>query len=185
MKTIAEQADAAEHWWRGLQPSNRDGKRNPLSDRAALARLRRADLLSAISDSATFALFRALGRSRPEDLPDAALCAAVLAGVREDRRNEHPARTLGPPAMEQVEQAAMKPLRFRRLIEADTPEDRLILLRRAVQLAPDRRLNLRGLASACLDWSQDRRRRWIFEYYAAGRAAPDAAIEPAEEEPIA
>jgi CRISPR system Cascade subunit CasB len=75
--------------------------------------------------------------------------------------------------MDTIEQAAMKPLRFRRLIEADVLDERLIALRRAVQLA-DRRLNVRELAAACLDWSEARRQRWIFEYYAAGFAAPAA-----------
>lgn len=181
MKSIREQASDAARWWRGLQPNRPDGTRNLGADRAALARLRRADLQAAMSDPATFALFQALGCRKPEQLPDVALCAAVLAGVREDRPGEPPARTLGPPGFDSVEQALMKPLRFRRLIEAETQEDRLILLRRAVQLAPDRRLNLRELAAACLDWSKDRRQRWIFEYYAAGRAAPDVPAEPAEE----
>jgi CRISPR system Cascade subunit CasB len=172
MKSIREQASAAVHWWRGLQPNTAVGERNRTADRAALARLRRADLRSAMGEPATFNLFRQLGRTQPDDLPNAAVCAAVLAGVRAER-DEHPARTLGPPLLEAVEQALMKPLRFRRLIETDTQEDRLLLLRRAVQLA-DRRLNLRELAAACLDWSEARRQRWIFEYYAAGFAAPAA-----------
>jgi CRISPR system Cascade subunit CasB len=170
--SIREQASAAVRWWRGLQPNTTTGERNITADRAALARLRRADLLAAMGEPATFDLFRKLGRTQPDDLPDVALCAAVLAGVREER-HEHPARTLGPPSFETVEQALMKPLRFRRLIEADTQEDRLILLRRAVQLA-DRQLNLREVAAACLDWSKARRQRWMFEYYDAGLAAPAA-----------
>jgi CRISPR system Cascade subunit CasB len=179
MKSAAEEASIAVQWWRGLQPNFSNGERNPNADRAALARLRRADLLAAMQDPATFTLFRALGRQRPTELPEVALCAAVLAGVREDRPGERPARTLGPPSIETVEQAAMKPLRFRRLIEAATPDERLGALRRAVQLA-DRRLNLRELAAACLDWSDGRRQRWIFEYYNAGFAAPTS--EPASEE---
>jgi CRISPR system Cascade subunit CasB len=181
MKSIREQAAAAAHWWRALQPNTAIGERNRVGDRAALARLRRADLAAAMSDPATFDLFRMLGCSRREYwyLPAVALCAAVLAGVRNElpppRDREHPARTLGPPPMGAVEEAVMKRMRFRRLIEADTPEERLILLRRAVQLA-DRRLNLRELAAACLDWSERRRQRWIFEYYNAGFAAP--AAEP-------
>jgi CRISPR system Cascade subunit CasB len=146
------------------------GARNPTGHRAALARLRRADLLPAMGDPATFALFRDLGCEHADELPHVALCAAVLAAVREDRP-EHPARTLGPPPGEPAERASLKPLRFRRLIEAETPEERLIVLRRAVQLA-DRRLNVRELALACLNWSDEMRRRWIFEYYNAGRAAP-------------
>jgi CRISPR system Cascade subunit CasB len=179
MKSAAEEARTAIQWWRDLQPYFSDGSRNPRADRAALARLRRADLLDAMQDPATFALFRSLGRQHPNDLPGIALCAAVLAGVREDRPAEHPARTLGPPSLDTVEQAAMKPLRFRRLIEAGTPDERLGALRRAVQLA-DRRLNLRELAAACLDWSDGRRQHWIFEYYNAGFAAP--ASEPISEE---
>ena len=124
-----EQA-AAVHWWRGLQPNTATGERNPTADRGALARLRRADLLAAMSDPATFDLFRELGRNRPEDLLDVALCAAVLAGVRDQlpppRDREHPARMLGPPSLETAEGAVMKPLRFRRLIEADTPRSGLL-----------------------------------------------------------
>jgi CRISPR system Cascade subunit CasB len=161
-----------------LQPYFSNGERNPQADRAALARLRRADLLQAMQDPQTFALFTALSKRRPEELPNVALCAAVLAGVREDRP-EHPARTLGPPWSNATEQAAMKPLRFRRLIEADSAQARLEMLRRAAQLG-DRRLDIRELALACLDWSDTRRQRWIFEYYNAGFAAPTA--EPVSEE---
>jgi len=174
----SDPAEAAK-WWRGLQPNFPNGERNPAGDRAALARLRRADLLSAMDDPATFALFRDLGCTRAEELPRVALCAAVLAGVRDDM-NEHPARTLGPPPGEQAEKAPMKPLRFHRLIEADVLGERLIALRRAVQLA-DRKLNVRELARACLDWSDRTRQRWIFEYYNAGRAAPNAETTVTEE----
>ena len=162
----------AVRWWRGLQPYTSDGKANASADRAALARLRRADLMEAMQDPATFALFRALGRRRPAELPDVALCAATLACVREDRP-EHPARILGPPSMDEMQQATIKPLRFRRLIEANPLDERLTALRRAIQLA-DRRVNVRELAGACLDWSEDRKQRWIFEYYASGFAAPGA-----------
>jgi CRISPR system Cascade subunit CasB len=179
VKSPTEEANIAVQWWLGLQPNFSNGERNPNADRAALARLRRADLLAAMQDPVTFTLFRALGRQRPAELPEVALCASVLAGVREDRPGERPARTLGPPSIETVEQAAMKPLRFRRLIEAATPEDRLIALRRAVQLV-DRKLNVSELAAACLDWSERRRQQWIFEYYNAGFAAP--APEPTPEE---
>jgi CRISPR system Cascade subunit CasB len=179
MKSPAEEARTAVQWWRELQPYFSDGSRNPRADRAALARLRRADLLGAMQDPATYALFRALGRQHPNDLPGVALSTGVLASVREDRADQHPARTLGPPSMDVIEQAAMKPLRFRRLIEADAPEERLLMLRRAVQLAAHK-LNVRELAAACLDWSDGRRQRWIFEYYNAGFAAP--ANEPTSEE---
>lgn len=180
MRFTGEHFRAATSWWRRLQPL-RNGAPNPTSDRAALARLRRADLLDVMQEPATFTLFRDLGAHHPDDLPLVAVCAGVLASVR-DERPEHPARTLGPPSPEAVERALMKPLRFRRLIEADNLQDRLTALRRAVAIA-DGKINVRELAAACLDWSEDRRRRWIFEYYGAGRAAPgaDTVAEKTEE----
>ncbi len=133
-----------------------------------------------MDDPATFGLFRALGHCRPDDLPVSALCAAVLATVRSDAPATHPARALGPPPGEPDSRAAMKPLRFRRLIEASSLEDRLTQLRRAVALA-ERTMNLRELAAACLDWSDARRRRWIFEYHGAGFAAPPEIAPLAED----
>lgn len=133
-----------------------------------------------MSEPTTFDLFGKLGCNHPNDLPRVALCAAVLAAVRLDRPSEHPARTLGAPPGEPADRGLMKPLRFRRLIEAEVPDERLTVMRRAVQLA-DRALNVRELADACLDWSDDTRRRWIFEYYAAGRAAPEIETDIAED----
>jgi len=188
MKTMREDAAAAVKWWRRLQPYLMNGARNPTGDRAALARLRRADLFAAMEEPETLVLFHTLGRRSPDHLPSVALCAAVLSGVRAEPGKrlprEHPARSLGPASLDAVEAALMKPLRFRRLIEAESEEDRLIALRRAVQLA-DRRLNPFELAAACLDWSDERRRRWIFEYYNAGAAAPGGKAEPEPEDDAA
>ena len=171
--------DKAVAWWRELRPYFASGERNPNADRATFARLRRADLMAAMQEPETFELFRKLRLRDCRDLPRVALCAAVLAAVREEpeRRGEHPARTLGPPSHDAIEQALMKPLRFRRLIEAETPEEQLLMLRRALQLA-NQRLNPKELAAACLDWSEERRRRWIFQYYNAGYAAPAGESEP-------
>lgn len=168
----------AAAWWRALQPSLSNGERNPRGDRAALARLRRADLPGAMQDPATFVLFRTLGAARPDDLPSVALCAATLAAVRIDDRELHPARQLGAPPGARDDRAIMSQLRFRRLIEAVALEDRLTQFRRAIALARGRS-NVPELAAACLDWSERRRQRWIFEYYAAGIAAPasESALE--------
>jgi len=173
MNRPKNEADIAADWWRNLQPYFQDGRSNPKVDRAALARLRRADLVAAMEDPTTLALFRALGRTSPDDLPEVAVCAAVLAAVREDDRSAHTARQLGAPPGEPGARAVVSPLRFRRLIQAGSPEERLTALRRAVALAAGR-INVRELAAACLKWSDDSRRRWIFEYYAAGFAAPPA-----------
>lgn len=172
-------AQIAASWWLALQPYRRDGTRNQNGDRAALARLRRADLIAAMDEPATFGLFRALGRSTAGQLTEVALCAAVLASVREDDR-AHPARALGPEPGGKPTTATMSGLRFRRLVESTTPEERLIALRRAVMLA-GRKLSVQGLARACLDWSDATRRTWIFHYYNAGEAAPGADPTIAEE----
>ena len=179
MNRAKNEADIAARWWRDIQPYFQDGRANPTGARAALARLSRANLAAAMEDPATLALFRALGRTRPDDLPEVALCAAVLATVREDDRGLPAARQLGAPPGEPDARAPLSPIRFRRLVQADPPEERLIALRRAVALA-GKRINVRDLAAACLDWTERRRRSWIFEYYNAGRAAPDT--EPTRED---
>lgn len=165
--------EIAAAWWRSLQPYLSDGRRNPAADRGALADLRRASVVQAMDHPATHGLFHALGYARPRDITRAALCAAVLASVRENDARLHPARALGPASSDAPETAVMSPLRFRRLMEAMEPEDRLIALRRAVMLA-GRTLHVRFLAGACLAWSDRTRRDWIFQYYNAGFAAPDA-----------
>jgi len=166
---------AAVAWWRRLQPNFADGTRNPEGDRAALAKLRRcATVTEAMQEPAAIALFRELGFTHPDDLPTAALVAAVLAGVREAAQPFPPfARAIGPAEMTAPETALVKPLRFRRLIEADTLDERLLVFRRAVAIAGGK-VPLRSLTEALLDWSEERRRRWIFDYWNATERAPAA-----------
>jgi CRISPR system Cascade subunit CasB len=184
---VRQEAGAATEWWRRLQPYDSGGQRNPFADRAALARLRRASALEAMSDPATLALFRTLKRTSPRDLPRVALCAAVLASIREDDPRRPAARQLGAPSDQPDGRPAVSALRFRRLVEAETEDDRLTTLRRAVALA-GRTMNVRDIASACLYWTEPRRRQWIFDYYNAGSAAPDgdgdatAGHQPADED---
>lgn len=170
----SDPAAIAAGWWRALQPYRHDGRHNPNADRAALARLRRADLSAATLDPAALELFRALGLRSPSDLPRVALTAAVLAAVREDDPATHPARRLGIDPADPNRRPLLSPLRFQRLMLATDDEERLTLFRRAVHLS-EGRINVRGLAEALLAWTEDRRRRWIFHYYAAGAAAPETA----------
>jgi CRISPR type I-E-associated protein CasB/Cse2 len=136
----------------------------------ALARLRRASLLGAMTEPATIGLFQQLAYSDERRLPVVALCAGVLACVRADT-GLHPARTLGTPPGGKPEEAKLKPLRFRRLMETEAPDDLLAGFRRAVQLAGGT-MGVRDLAFACLHWTEGTRRTWIFTYYNAGAAAP-------------
>ncbi len=100
-----------------------------------------------------------------------ALTAAVLAHVRADVPGTV-ARTVGPGTLDKPETAKLKPLRFRRLMEAEGPDERLTTFRRLVALA-DGTLPVADLAVSLLDWTEDRRRRWIYDYWNAG-APPDA-----------
>jgi len=164
----------AVEWWRELQP-DRDRKRP--GDRAALARLRRcATVAEAMQDPAAISLYRRCGGGGPQDLPTIGLAAGVLTHVRTDDPNQpRLARRLGPDTTDKVETALLKPLRFRRLMEADTPDERLTAFRRMVALA-NGTVNVRELAGALLDWSERRRTRWIYDYWNAGqpRAADQA-----------
>jgi len=173
------QPAGAVAWWRDLQP---DSARNRSGDRAALARLRRcATVAEAMQDQATIALFRRCGGSKPWDLPAVALAAAVMAHVREDDPAEpRIARRIGPDSTDKPETALLKPLRFRRLMEADTPDERLTAFRRLVALVSGR-LNVPDLAAALLlRWDEERQRRWVYDYWNAGQ--PTATASPHTEE---
>jgi CRISPR system Cascade subunit CasB len=159
-------ANLATDWWRSLQPYRQDGTPNPTADRGALARLRRADWMEAAEDPATFDLLRQLGWRSTAQLTNVALCAGVLAVVRTDKRDAHAARQLG--VQSGSDRPVLSTLRFRSLLAAETPQDRLTALRRAV-LLNDAAINVRDVASACLNWSDERRRRWAFEYYDAAK----------------
>jgi len=163
---------AAAEWWRDLQP---DPARRRPGDRAALARLRRcASVGEAMLEPATITLFRRCGGTGPADLPAIGLAAAVLVHVREDVPGLSVARQLGPDQPDKPETAILKPLRFRRVIEAGPEDERLIALRRLVALAGGS-LNLRDLADALLDWTDSRRQRWVYDYWNAGQVSARAA----------
>jgi CRISPR system Cascade subunit CasB len=166
--------NATVAWWRDLQP---DLNRNRSGDRAGLARLRRcATVAEAMQDSATISLLQRCGGTGPWHLPAAGLAAAVLAHVREDDR-EHPrvARRVGPDNSDKPKTALLKPLRFRHLLEADLPDERLASFRRLAALA-NGKLNVSDVAGALLDWNEGRRRLWVYDYWNAGQptAAPYA-----------
>lgn len=151
----------AAAWWQSLQPRP-DGSGG---DRAALARLRRAATVAeAAAEPATLDLCRRL-RLDWRGLAPVALTASVLAHVREDAPSLPAARQLGPKTVGATD-AAMSWLRFRRLIQAETDDDRLTAFRRAVALAGGR-LNVSDLARSLLTWNEGQRRRWLYAYHDA------------------
>lgn len=161
-------------WWRRLQPDM------PTGDRGALARLRRCATVSeAMTNETAFALFRAVEAEGASDLPKVALLAVVLAHVREDRPGASVARLLGPERPDAPETALMSPLRFSRLLAADTPDERLTAFRRMVVLAGGA-LPVADLCFSLLGWSEWRRRQWTYAYWDAGRPSGDAPNETEE-----
>lgn len=144
-------------------------------DRGALARLRRcATVMEAASEPATIALCRRLG-GQVSELDRAALIAAVLAHVREDTHGLPVARQIG---VQQDGPAAMSDLRFRRLLQEETDDERLIAFRRLVALA-GRKLNVSDLAFGLWNWNDEKQRlRWIYAYF----DAPIAQIIHAKED---
>lgn len=161
---------AAQDWWRDLDTR----------DRAAKARLKRADLDAAMIDEATLRLFRRLGRRTPRDLSRVAALAAVLATVRDDTGRGAPfARQIGfsrLPADPQKPEADNKPalsvLRFKRLMSAGDDADLARQFRRAVDLLGGK-ANVDDIRRVVLAWHlPETRRGFAFDYFGAGIAAP-------------
>jgi CRISPR system Cascade subunit CasB len=176
-------ASAARAWWRALQPYDDKDKPNPSGDRGALARLRRASApADALVEPAVLDLYRKLGFRdlSGERLALTAVAAMTLAHVRKDDRDKHPAASVGRATFDdkKFETAAMKPMRFQRLLSARAPDDLVREMRRLVQLA-ENEIDVGRLAADILNWRDDdagdrTRTRWAYEYLAAGRDAPDA-----------
>ena len=154
-------------WWREMCPPRDSGDRG---DRAGIARLRRCSaIIQAMQTSETIALFRRAGGRSESDLRDAALVAAVLAHVRDDDPSLPVARRIGPESTDKPETARMKPLRFQRLLDAATADERLTAFRRLVALA-GHKLNVRDLAMSLSHWDDEQRRtRWVYDYWNAGQ----------------
>ena len=169
-------AGAVRDWWWSLQDERPGGERNPMSDRGALARLRRAATVAeAMAEEVTHDLWRRLpGDLRKEkNLPRVALIAHVLAHVRANV-DRHPMAALGRQSPDDEDSAKLKPIRFRRLLAAREDKDLMDQMRRLVALA-DGEINVGVLGASLLYWNDATRTRWAFEYFAAGAAAPRRA----------
>lgn len=164
----------ARDWWRSLQP---DAQTRRPGERAALSRLRRATPLEAAMQEATLRLFQRLRRVRPDlsrdHLPRVATLASLLAHIREDDRDTRFARAIGRADFNDDDSAALKPLRFERLIAADGEEEITRAFRRAVAIL-GRRANVADLARIVFWFDKEKTRRDLaFDYFGAGFAAPD------------
>ncbi|GBQ86890.1 hypothetical protein AA13595_2017 [Gluconacetobacter johannae DSM 13595] len=178
-------AEKARDWWRELRP---DPGRGKPGDRATLARLRRCGCVAdALFEPAVQALARRCGARHEDDLARVALVAAVLAHVRTDEALLSVARRIGPVDATNAATALCKPVRFRRLLDADTFDECLRTFRRLVILA-DNKLNVSDLARSVFAWPREGmwdhaaaeriRVRWVYEYWNAGE--PDNGMAAGE-----
>jgi CRISPR system Cascade subunit CasB len=173
-------------WWQRMTP---DTARDHKGDRGALAALRRSpSVAQAMQQPATILLFQFCKADDERDLVGIALAAAVLAHVREDAPGRV-ARQIGPDSPDRPDTALLKPLRFRRLLEASDPEDCLRGFRRLVALAGGK-VNVGDLARALFDWPNPHRAErtkpdWVFAYWNANPQGGSAPVATPAEETVA
>jgi CRISPR system Cascade subunit CasB len=167
----------ARRWWATIQGKHEDTAPRRGSDRAALARLRRAATpVEALEEPTVFDLYKKLGFDRIDidrRLPRVAVVAAVLAHIKEDATlAESGFRRRFAEILGQGERPLMSELRFKRLLAATEDQVLMTSFRRAVALAACKNIDVGDVAASLLDWSDRRRMRWAFDYYGAAIAAP-------------
>lgn len=176
----------ARSWWKSLRPGeDKHGSTYP-GDRAALARLRRADgdPLAALAEPATIRLYQRFApvldtpseTRKAEVFARVAVLASLLAHVRKDNLNANVGRALGPTDSRTPESAAMKPLRLARLLNARGDAEIGTAFRRAVALLGDT-ASVGDLAWLVLTWDRDEagdrtRTLFAFAYHDASAHAP-------------
>jgi CRISPR system Cascade subunit CasB len=97
--------------------------------------------------------------------------------VREDLGTGKVARLIG---VDQGGVSLVSWLRVRRMLQAETPEDRLIAFRRLVQQM-NNKAPLRDLANCLLDWSQTRRRNFVFDFHSPSLPAASTSASATQE----
>jgi CRISPR system Cascade subunit CasB len=170
----------AVRWWQGLQDTREDGTPNPSADRGSRARLRRADRESAMTEEAVLDLYRRLAPGTTGfdamRMRLSVRLALVLVHVRPHGAAGKPKRfaeQLGRSSYSApIEDAAMKPLRFRRLLAARDEDEIVREFRRALDLVGNK-ADVRDLTRLLLRWERDKTRtRFAFDYFAGGSAEP-------------
>lgn len=168
----------AAAWWRELNPEN--GVQAGWQ-KAALAHLRRAGTpLEAMREAATLRLIQRLPHFDNKDR--VAALAGILAGVRNDE-DRPVARAVGRRSLDDAE-ALMSEGRFRRLLQIERNEEFMDAMRRLVRLAGGT-VNVCDLSGSVLYWGDGVRKRWIFNYYGVGRAAPSNSSTAPQGDPAA
>lgn len=152
------------NWWRELQ-----------DDPAARSALRRCDSVDAVQLLPVFHRLRlSLKSSDAGGNRDAlAAVASVLAQVEDDVSLPGERANFADLLAEQPTAGGVPKvsgLRFRRLLEVDTPDERLISIGRIVRHC-QRKAPVASLATDLLFWGDRVRKRWAYRYY---ELAPNA-----------
>lgn len=178
----------AASWWLEMQP---DPDNNRPGDRAALARLRRiGSIPEALTDPSVMALIARISEATGWSLHPQArwICPAALVALTLSQLRKSGARPLAEVLGQKhrdTDQPRYSPLRFGRLIRAESDTERLTQLGRAVRRiqADDAPVHVGWLASDIFRlWSHpdDVRRDWTFQYHQM--AAPSAKNAAQKEE---
>ena len=161
-------------WW-----SRNIGARDSSAARALAARLSRGDGVEILAERTVFDLAQSLDLTRsPMQLVP---LVQVLATVRENRGGALPRRLGGEPPV-------LSGLRFQRLLRSEGSE-LAAQIRRALRMV-DRACDVGALGADLLDWTDETRARWAFDYFDAPvpdrlAAGGDASVtEPDEETSI-
>ena len=152
--------ERAYEWWRALVPDEVGTRASKGHQRAALARLRRAqDSIDVMMEPEALRLIKRLPGRQPARVTTV---AGVLAFVTKDDAS-HIIRSVGRTDFENDKSALLSENRFRRLLQLRADE-LLDPMRRLVRLNKGR-ANVRDLAESILFWDECVKQRWIFEYY--------------------
>lgn len=114
--------------------------------------------------------------------------ARVLAHVSEHDPGQRPMRAAGwktfPDDRKESEAGEDRPrlseVRFRRLLDTARGEEQVVAFIRLIKLLGGT-VNVAALAEDFWHWSDRTKRRWAFDYYAAGVAAPAGSVTPTED----
>lgn len=140
-------------WWQGLE-----------NDKGGRAELRRAHNLTAVALTAAYQRFyrQALNSGWPEDAASwqnerLAAIVGLLAHVKsnDDRKLAE--------IMSEGERPVFSALRFRRLLEAPTPDEVFLSLRRALPII-GHKANVHQIANDVLYWGDETKKKWAYAY---------------------
>ena len=163
------------NWWRALVPDDEGTKASKGSQRAALARLRRAqNAIEVMMEPEALRLIQRLPEHPPVRVTTV---AGVLAFVTAHDDASHLIRAVGRATFDDDKSALLSENRFRRLMQLDA-NDLLDPMRRLVRLNKGR-ANVHDLAKSILSWGDNVKERWILEYHGVERvvASPSPAGE--------